>query len=122
MTTSLRERELEKALQAIADGELSVDCAAQEFAKITLETFSAVTEKPFASPLTLTLSRENRVIMQIDAWYLILSAILRAEPPFKLNTTLTNAMLTARIEMGGQEFVFSIPQPVEFIEDSQNET
>ena len=69
-------------------------------------------EKRFITNMVLTLSHEGRVLIQIDAWYLLLSAILRGGPPFLLDDTLTNAMLTARVEIGGQEFVFGVPQPV----------
>lgn len=71
-------------------------------------------EKRFITNMVLTLSHEGRVLIQIDAWYLILSAILRGGPPFLLDDTLNHAMLTARVEIGGQEFVFGVPQPLEF--------
>lgn len=64
--------------------------------------------------MVLTLSHEGRVFIQIDAWYLILSAILRGGPPFLLNETLKDAMLTAQVEIGGERFTFEVPQPVEF--------
>lgn len=78
-------------------------------------------QKP-SSPLALKLSSNERIIMHIDAWYLILSAILRADPPFKLNRTLSDAMLTAMIQLDGREIELIIPQPPEFIEDIQEKT
>jgi hypothetical protein len=82
-----------------------------EFERIQLR------EKRFVSPMTLTLSFQGRVLLRIDAWYLVLSSILRAEPPFSLNQTLQESMLTARITIKGDEYVFDIPQPPEFIGD-----
>ena len=75
-------------------------------------------EKRFITNMVLTLSHEGRVLIQIDAWYLILSAILRGGPPFLLNETLKDAMLTAQVEIGGERFTFEVPQPVEFEGDS----
>ena len=71
-------------------------------------------EKRFITNMVLTLSHEGRVLIQIDAWYLLLSAILRGGPPFLLNETLKDAMLTAQVEIGGERFTFEVPQPVEF--------
>ena len=76
-------------------------------------------EKSFCTPMTFTLSFEDRVLLQVDAWYLILSAILRSEPPFALGKALEESMLTARIEIGGEQYVFGIPQPPEFKGDEK---
>ena len=75
--------------------------------------------EPFITPMKLTLTHENHVLMEIDVWYLMLSAILRAEAPFSLNRTFEEAVLTAEVEVGGQVWRFSIPQPPEFIEDKE---
>jgi hypothetical protein len=75
-------------------------------------------ENRFVTNMVLTLSLDDRVLIQIDAWYLILSAILRGGPPFLLDDTLSLAMLTGRIEIGGQGFTFEIPQPPEFKGDN----
>ena len=74
-------------------------------------------EKPIKhieTGLTLKLSHDNRTIMSIDAWYLILSAILRADPPFHLNKTLEESVLTGEITIGGEPHFFLIPKPPEF--------
>lgn len=76
-------------------------------------------EKRFCTPMMFTLSFEDRVLLQVDAWYLILSAILRAEPPFALSKALEESMLTAKIEIGGEEYVFEVPQPPEFKDDNE---
>jgi len=84
---------------------------------IPMNTENKPVEKTPVSGMTLTLAFEDRVLLRIDAWYLVLSAILRAEPPFNLNQALRESILTAAIEIGGKELVFGIPQPPEFMED-----
>lgn len=74
--------------------------------------------KRILSPMMLILTFEDRVLLKIDAWYLLLSTILRADPPYNLNQTLKESMLTAEVEIGGIDWRFGIPQPPEFTEDS----
>lgn len=84
----------------------------------SLQPFIKTPCKRVCTPMVLTLAYEGRVLMQMDVWYLVLSAILRQAPPFSLSQALRESMLTARIEFDGEEHVFGVPQPPEFTEDS----
>lgn len=78
--------------------------------------------KRFITGLTLTLASKNGVILQVDAWYLILSAMLRGEIPQSVREILDDCMLTARIEIGGEQYVFECLQPDEFQGDGREVT
>ena len=76
-----------------------------------------IREQRFSSGMTLELKHQNRTLLKVDAWYLILSSMLRSDPPFSIGAALQESVLTAQIEIAGQEIIFSIPQPPEFEDD-----
>jgi hypothetical protein len=78
--------------------------------------------KRFFTGLILTLSHKNGVILQVDSWYLILSSMLRGEIPKSIREILDDCMLTARINVNGEDYVFECLQPDEFKGDGREVT
>lgn len=72
--------------------------------------------------MSVTLSSQGRVLLHINVWYLVLSALLRMEPPFSLCKALEEGMLIATIQKGKNFYSILIAQPVELKGNSQNET
>jgi len=75
-------------------------------------------KKRNATSMTVSLESNGRVLVQLDVWHLVLSAILRSEYPFSLSQTLREAVLTARVKIDTGEIVYEVPQPPEFREVS----
>lgn len=74
-----------------------------------------LTQEILEWPLQLKLTNKNGVLMEINAWYLILSQILRAEPPFSLPISLEESILTATVTIGEVQYQWEVPKPKEFI-------
>jgi hypothetical protein len=74
--------------------------------------------KPVQTSMTVKLTFEGRVLLAMDLWYLILSAILRADPPFNMNKALTESVLTCEITLNGEPHYFEVPKPPEFEDDN----
>jgi hypothetical protein len=79
-------------------------------------------EKRFFTGVTVTLCHKNGVILQVDVWYLILSAMLRGDIPKSVREILDDCMLTAKINIGGEDYVFECLQPQEFQGDGREVT
>jgi hypothetical protein len=95
-------------------------------ARAAAEKRAGILEKTMESAVlgetevTFVLTTGDMVLMQINAWHLILSAILRSDPPFNLSKSLEESILTARVKIGDTVFYMDIMKPVELKGDSKN--
>jgi hypothetical protein len=78
-------------------------------------------KQPMQTPLngaitraTVELKHGDMVLLKVNLWYLILSAILRSDPPFTLGKSLEESVLTLSIEEPNWKYQLTIPQPPEF--------
>lgn len=68
--------------------------------------------------MIVELQLHGRVILRVDVWYLVLSFILRGNPPVKTGLDWQKADLFLCTPTAEGEHRIMIPQPAEFRDDS----